>query len=233
MKIKLLIALAALAAASASAAQSHGQRPHHGGEEAFNIVLSYVEDSAVADELTAQRETVVALREELKALRGSASDDELAALREELKAARMSLNDGIRSVVEGNDELRAELRDFAIDQRQDRIATGFALRNDDAFAQIVDASGDQSSALLANQTSIDTLRADIKAQRDAGASREELAPLAQELRALVREQRDIIDSVLDGNDELMDTVLADARMARQQIRERVRERRFNRRNNRG
>ncbi|MEM6513472.1 MAG: hypothetical protein AAF660_10705 [Pseudomonadota bacterium] len=233
MKIKLLIALAALAAASASAAQSHGPRPHHGGEEAFNIVLSYVEDSAVADELTAQRETVVALREELKALRGSASDDELAALREELKAARMSLNDGIRSVVEGNDELRAELRDFAIDQRQDRIATGFALRNDDAFAQIVDASGDQSSALLANQTSIDTLRADIKAQRDAGASREELAPLAQELRALVREQRDIIDSVLDGNDELMDTVLADARMARQQIRERVRERRFNRRNNRG
>ncbi|MEM1176394.1 MAG: hypothetical protein AAGA33_05055 [Pseudomonadota bacterium] len=230
MKSKFLIVLAALFAVSATHAQGQGPRPHHGGEEAFNIVLSYVEDAAFADELTAQRETVEALREELKALRGSASDDELAALREELKAARMALNDNIRGVVEGNDELRAELRDFAIDRRQDRIATGFALRNDDAFAQIVDASGDQSSALLANQTSIDTLRADIKAQREAGASREDLAPLAQELRALVREQRDIINGVLETNDELMSSVLADARTARQQIRERVRERRFNRRN---
>ncbi len=231
MKLKSLIALAALFAASASWAQDHGPRPHHGGEEAFNIVLSYVEDAAVADELTAQRETVQALRDELKALRGSASDDELAALREELKAARQALGDNIRGIVDGNDELRAELRDFAVDQRQDRIATGFALRNDDAFAQIVDASGDQASALLANQTSIDTLRADIRAQREAGASREDLAPLAQELRALVREQRDIINGVLEANDELMSSVLADARLARQQIRERVRERRFKRRNN--
>ncbi len=231
MKLTTLIAVAILFATSTAWAQGHGPRPHHGGDEAFDIVLSYVDDATVADELTAQRETVQALREELKALRGSASDDELAALREELKVARQALGDNIRGIVDGNDELRMELRDFAIDQRQDRIATGFALRNDDAFAQIVDASGDQASVLLSNQSSIDTLRADLKAQREAGASREDLAPQAQELRVLVREQRDLINGVLEANDELMDSVLADARLARQQIRERIRERRFNRRNN--
>ena len=229
MKLKTLFALAVLFAASATYAQGHGPHRHHGGEEAFNIVLSYVEDAAVADELTAQKEAVEALREELKALRGSASEDELAALREELKTARQALGDNIRGIVEGNDELRAELRDFAVDQRKDRIATGFALRDDDTFAQIVEASGDQASVLLSNQSSIDAIRAEMKAQKEAGATREDLAGLASELRALVREQRDIVQDVLDANSDLMATVIADARAARKEIRDRVRERRRDRR----
>ena len=83
---------------------------------------------------------------------------------------------------------------------------------------------EQAAALVENQGSIDALRDQIQAARDAGASRDDVSDQVAELRVLMEEQRTLIGEVLEANEDLLSGVLEDARDARAELRETGRDR---------
>lgn len=230
MKFAKLITLALLFAVTTGYAQMHpgGGRMPFAGDEAFELIVGSV-DAEVAAELTVARDSIDALRDELIALRDAEVVDQEAieALRDELHTLRQSLRDQVRDVVDGNEELRAALGNLARETREEMLVSRYAFHNDDAFNEIVAAATtDQAAALVENQGLLDALRDELQVARDAGATREEMADLMVEARALRDEQRDLVSDVLDANDDLLAGVLEDARTAREATREQARERGF-------
>jgi hypothetical protein len=229
MKIATLTGLVLMLLFTAADAEMHGDRkhPHIGSEEAFELILSYADETTAAD-LTALRAQIDATRDELKALHGAdeVDEDAVRALREELRTLRKGLFEQVRAIVDANEELRADLRALARDTRQHMIAGGYALRTDEGFNELIAAaSAEQAAALTDSQGQIDAIKAEIKAARDAGATREDLKDLASQLRALREEQRDIVAAVLEANAELRASLLEQARAARQEMRDEMRDKR--------
>ena len=121
--------------------------------------------------------------------------------------------------------MRAELRNLARETREEMLVSRYAFRNEEAFNEIIAAATtDQAAALIENQGLLDALHDQIQVARDAGATREEVADLVAEARALREEQRDLIGDVLDENADLLAGVVEDARSARENLREQVRDR---------
>ena len=229
MKIAILSGLVLLFLVSAADAKMQGERrhPNIGGDEAFELVLSYADETAAA-ELTVLRAEIDAKRAELQALHDAdeVDSDAASALREELRTLRKSLSEQVRGIVKANEDLKGELRALARDTRQDRIAGGFALRNDEGFNELIAvASAEQAAALTDSQGQIDAIRTEIQAAREAGATREDLKDLTAQLRALREEQRDIVAAVLEENAELRASLLEQAREARKEMRGEMRDKR--------
>jgi hypothetical protein len=190
-------------------------QPRHGGGhgDAFDAVVDFV-DPAVADELTSAQVDIQALRDELTVMRSADEVDEAAidGVRNELRDLRSALSTQVRDIVQGNEELRTELRGAARMAREDFIVTGYALRDDDALNDLLAAaSGDDANAFAANQDSIVALQDEIRAARDAGADREATAALRDELRTISGAQRDLVGDILDANEDLQAELLSDAR----------------------
>ena len=229
MKIATLTGLVLMFLFTAADANKQGQRghPNIGNEEAFELILSYTDETTAAD-LTALRDQIDATRDELKALHSADEVDEEAfnALREELQTLRRSLFEQVRGIVDANEDLKAELRGLAREARGNRMAGGYALRTDEGFNELIAAaSAEQAAALTDSQGQIDALHAEIRAARDAGATREELKDLTAQLRSLREEQRDIVAAVLEANEELRANLLEQARATRNEMREEMRNKR--------
>lgn len=228
MKFAKLIPLALFFVVTTGYAQMHpgGGRMPFAGDEAFELISGSV-DAEVAAELTATRDSIDTLRDELIALRDAedVDQDAIDALRDELHPLRESLRDQVREIVDGNEELRAELGNLARETREEMLVSRYAFHNEEAFNEIVAAATtDQAAALVENQGLLGALRDQIQVARDAGATREEMADLMAEARALRDEQRDLIGDVLDANGDLLAGVHEDARNARETLREQTRER---------
>lgn len=225
MRIAKLLILLTMLTGTAAYAAFH---PHDG--EAFELILSSVDDTT-ATELTAARDAIDAKRDELQALKDAGADSaDVDALLEELKALRQKFAEDIRAIVEGSEELQAQLRDLARESRAGMFNGGFLFNNEDIFNEIfAAATTDQQNALLANQGVVDGLKSEIQTAKEAGATREELAPLLEELRVAMSAQRDLVKEILDGNEELRESLAEQAREARhsatEQMRERMRDRR--------
>lgn len=237
MKIATLTGLVLMFLFTAADANMHGQRghPNIGNEEAFELILSYTDETTAAD-LTALRDQIDATRDELKALHSADEVDEEAfnALREELKTLRKSLFEQVRGIVDANEDLKADLRGLAREARGNRMAGGYALRTDEGFNELIAAaSAEQAAALTDSQGQIDAIHAEIRAAREAGATREELKDLAAQLRALREEQRDIVAAVLEANEELRANLLEQARATRNEMRDEMRNKRPRHRRPRG
>ena len=229
MKLATLTGLVLMFLFATADANMHGRHghPNFGGEEAFELVLSYTDDETAA-KLTALRDEIDATRDELWALHDADEVDEeaVAALREQLKTLRKDLFEQVRGIVDENEDLRAELRDLKRFAHQERVAGRFGLRSQEGFNEVVAAAdAEQAAALTDNQGQIDALRAELRAARDAGASREEMKDVAMQLRTLREEQRDLVASVLDANAELRDSLLDQARDARREMRDEMRDKR--------
>ena len=191
---------------------------------AFDVILDFV-DATTAQELQDSRDAVDALRDELVALRDAEAPDAdaIASAREELSALRRELSDGIRAEVDANEDLRAELRLLAQETRQDRIATVAALRSETFDAVLSAASDDQAPILVDNRDAIAGLVDELRSLRDDGATRDDVADQREELRALQREQRELVAEIVAGNEDLRTDLLADAREVRRDIRRDVRD----------
>ena len=96
MKIATLSGLLLMFLFTAADANMLGDRgrPHIGSEEAFELILSYTDETTAAD-LTALRDEIDATRDELKALHDADEVDEDAfnALRDELRTCLLYTSD--------------------------------------------------------------------------------------------------------------------------------------------
>ena len=225
MKLSGHIAWALLFLATSSFGQMHLP-----GNGALDLIIDSV-DAETAAELTASRDNIADLRDQLTLLRDAedADQDAIDALRAELRDARSALREQIRTIVQDSEELQAELRSLAQETREDMVAGRYVLRNDEVFDQVVAAaSAEQAEALTANQTALEALKDELQAAKDAGATRDDVSELIAEIRVLRDAQRDLVNDVLDANDELLSGIIEDASAARDEAREGFRDRRFRR-----
>lgn len=187
--------------------------PEAAREAAFETITSFTDEATTAD-LQAQRDAVTDLRSQLETLRSAETQDEeaIADAREQLREARQGLRGDIKDIVGENEELRDSLRDQRQAARAEHAVTHYALRDEDAFGELVDAaSEEQATALQSNQDAIQTLRSEISDARAAGASREDVGELRDQIKTLAMEQKDIVGEVLEANDELKGEFLSEAK----------------------
>ncbi len=184
--------------------------------EAFDLIASSV-DERTASELTTTRDTIDALREELRALRQSDDADQatIDALRGELTALRQMLRDQIAAIVEDDPLLQEELKALAQETREARVAE-FDARKEALFNEIIDyATPDQANSLEANRAEIEALRDELQAARSAGATREDVGDLLASMRELIDAQRDIVADIVEANQDALAEVIDQARGARE------------------
>lgn len=204
MKFKTFALTAALLAGTLPAYADFMMGPPPGAEEAFETVLSYT-DEATAETLQTQQDTVADLRTQLEeALAAEEVDsDAVSDLRSLLREARHELGDDIRDIVDSNDELQTALQEQREAARTERAITGYALRDDEAYASLLEAaSDDQASTLETNQQAIEDLKTAASEARESGATRDEMREYREQIRTLMEQQAEVVSEVLDSNEEL-------------------------------
>lgn len=180
----------------------------HAGAEAATAVLDTVisyADETTAAELSTQQDAITELRTQLDELLAAEEQDTAAIsdVRSQLHDARHDLRDDIRDIVSDNEELKASLQEQRDAARQERQVTGYALRNETAFASLVEAATEEQAASLeANQSTLEELRTQADEARAAGATRSEVSELRDQMRSLIQEQADVVAEVLEANEEL-------------------------------
>ena len=211
MKLSQSILLCALLAG----ASAHAMGPGPKGE-IFDLITASVDDVTAA-ELTSQRDAIEALRDELRALRdsGNADQDTVAATRDELFTLRKSLRDQVHSIVDNNETLQDELRALAEGARDGRFGA-MRERRDEVFNEIVTvATPEQADTLESNRAALEGLHDELRAARDAGATRDELSDLRASFRDLMMEQRELVEQIVDENQDTLGDVFDQARDARE------------------
>lgn len=182
----------------------------------FDTIIENV-DETTATSLTDKQTNVEALMSEFKSLIEAEEKDEAAisTLREEIKAARTELRTEIKTVLDENDELKSTVKAQVREARAERRAMHHVMRNDEAFSQIVSAADEsQAQTLEANRTEMETLKSDMKTARESGVSSDAMADLREQMMALREEQKTLVDSVLESNTELKQTLVDEAKESR-------------------
>lgn len=182
------------------------------GAEAFDTILEYT-DSNTATALQTQKDAVDTLRDQLNTLMSADERDEaaIAETRDQLRDARHELGDDIRDIVSENDELKSALHEQRETARLEHAVTGYALRNNTAYESLTSAAtAEQAAQLEENKAAMETLRNQAEEARAAGATREEMREIGEQMHTLAAEQAEIVGEVLDANSELQSDFTAAA-----------------------
>ncbi len=186
--------------------------PQQAREAAFETIVSFADDATVAN-LQIQRDTLTDLRSQLETLRNAEEQDTTAIsdVRGQLQDARQALRTDVREIVDTNGELKTALQEQREAARTERAVTRFALRDDEAFAALTEAATDEQTASLeANKMAMEALRAQASEARSAGASREDLQAIRDQMKGLISDQKDTVGDVLEANEELQSDFTASA-----------------------
>lgn len=221
MKLKAIALTTALLAGSLPAYAGFMMgAPNEAATAAFETVLSYT-DETTAVELQTQQEAVTDLRTQLDELLSAEErdDDAISEVRSQLRDARHELGSDVREIVDANDELQTQLQEQREVARTERAVTGYALRDDDGYASLLEAaSEDQATTLEANQQAIEDIKTAASDARDSGATRDEMREFRDQIRTIAQEQADIVSEVLETNEELQTEFTAAAEDAVSEMR---------------
>lgn len=204
MKLKAIALTTALFAGTLPAYADFMMGPPPGAEEAFETVLSFT-DETTAETLQTQQDTLTDLRSQLEELLAAdeVDADAVAELRSQLRDARHELGSDIRDVVDSNEELQTALQEQREAARTERAVTKYALRDDDAYASLLEAASDEQAATLeSNQTAIEDLKTAASEARESGATRDEMREYREQIRTLMEQQSETVSDVLEANEEL-------------------------------
>lgn len=210
--LKPLVFSVAMFMAGASQAGFMMGPPPEAKEAVYQTIIENV-DASTAANLETQKSTVTGLKEQFKTLMEAEQRDEaaIANIKEQLKSARKELRESIRGAVDGNDELKDTIKAQVRDARQDRRAHRFSMRNPEAFDSVVNAAdASQAETLKGNREKMRGIMDEMKAAREAGATREEMRGLREQIHSLKDEQKEIVSNVLENNTELKEQLINQA-----------------------
>lgn len=185
-------------------------------QAAFETIIENV-DTTTAESLTEKQTNVEGLMSEFKTLIEAEEKDEAAisTLREQIKTARSELRSEIKTVLDENDELKSTVKSQVREAHEEGRAMHHVMKDDEAFDQIVSAADEtQSETLEVNRTQMEALKSDMKTARESGASSEAMADLREQMMSLREEQKTLVDSVLENNTELKQTLIDEAKESR-------------------
>lgn len=175
-----------------------------GSGEALETVISST-DEATAAALQSQRDAVADLQSQLETLLDAdeRDDDAISDVRSQLHEARHELRSEVHEIVDANEELKTALHEQREAARSERAVTGYALRDDEAYASLLGAASEEQSATLeANQQAIEDLKTQANEAKAAGATREEMHEYREQIRTLASEQADTVSAILEANEDL-------------------------------
>lgn len=204
MNLKKIALAALLASAFPAQAGFMLGGPGEGAAAAFDTVLTFT-DEATGTELQTQRDAVTDLRSQLETLASAdeRDSDAITEVKNQLREARHSLRSDVRDVVDANSELKTALNEQREAARSERAINRYALHNEDAFGELVGAATEEQVASLeTNKAAMEALKTQAFDARAAGASREEMREIRDQMRTQAQEQAEVVGEILDANQEL-------------------------------